>query len=224
MSTDIATAAEFHLVDWWDKNRQRVLWGAMAVALITLVLSFYIWQRDRREVRASEALSSVQVGAATPAAMLQVNAEFRGTAAAARALLLAAGATYTEGRFADAQKLFDRFLAEHPDHASRPAALLGTAACLAAQGKLADAATKYQGLIQRYPNDATVAPAKSALARLYESQGQFAPAMSLYQDLGRTAGNSSFALESMIRLQNLLAAHPELAQAAATTNAAAKRP
>jgi outer membrane protein assembly factor BamD (BamD/ComL family) len=154
---------------------------------------------------------------------LKVEADFSGTSAAARAVLFAANNAYAEGKMTEAQGLFERFLRDFPESPSRATALLGVASCLDAQGKTADAATRYQEIIQKFTSDAAAPAAKSALARLYEAQNQLQPAMGLYQDLMRTEQNTSYGLESMVRLQNLVARHPELTKSPAT-NAVASVP
>lgn len=217
MSTDIATAAEFHLTDWWDKNRQRLVRGVMLALVVALGLSFYFWKKNQREVDASCSLSNVQPGLGAAQAYLKVTEQYPGSAAAARALLLAAGGEFADGNYAEAQGLFERFLREAGDSSWRPAALLGVAASLDAQGKKADAILRYQDFVQRYANDSSAAAAKSALAHLYLTQNQLVQAQALYQELARSEQNSSYGLESMVSLQNLLAKHPELAQPKAAT-------
>jgi TolA-binding protein len=215
MSTDIATAAEFHLTGWYEKNKRQLAWGVGIVAVVALVLGFYLWNRNQRESDASKALSNLTPGQAAAQDYLKMSDQYSGTAAAGRAVLLAASSSFTEGRYAEAQAQFTQFLSEQPESPSRPAALLGVAACLAAQGKAAEAMQKYQDVVQRFPNDQVTSPAKSALARLYEAQNQFKEALPIYQDLARSEANQSYGLEAMVRLQDLLARHPELANASA---------
>ena len=63
--------------------------------------------------------------------------------------------------------------------------------------------------------DARHAQARSALARLYEAQNQPDKALQLYRELARSESYSSFGLEAGIRMQDLLAKHPELNKAPA---------
>lgn len=213
MSTDIATAAEFHLTGWYEKNKRQLAWGAGIVAVAALAVSFFYWKNGQREVDASEALSNLTPGQSAAQAYLKVSEQYAGTAAAGQALLLAASSSFTEGKYADAQAQFERFMKEQPESPSRPAALLGIAACFAAQGKTTEALQKYQDIAQRFPNDPVTAPAKAALARLHEAQNQFTQALPIYQELARNEVNQSYGLEAMVRMQDLLARHPELASA-----------
>ena len=213
MSTDIATAAEFHLTGWYEKNKRQLAWAVGIIAVVALVLSFFFWKRGQRETDASEALSNLTPGQATAQAYLKMAGQYPDTAAAGRAVLLAASASFTEGRYAEAQAQFERFLREQPESASRPAALLGVAASIAAQGRAAEALQRYQEIAQRFPNDPVSSPAKAAMARLYETQNQYNQALPIYQELARSEANQSYGLEAMVRMQDLLARHPELANA-----------
>jgi hypothetical protein len=123
--------------------------------------------------------------------------------------------------------LFERFLRDFQDSPSRVTAVLGVAACLDAQGKKAEATAKYQDIVQRFGSDPGAAPAKSALARLLEENNP-SQALALYQELARSEQNTSLGLESLVRMQNLVAKHPDLLKptvpVTAPTTPAAKAP
>ena len=75
----------------------------------------------------------------------QLLEEFEGTPAASKGILLLANRYYRQGRYADAQGLYQRYL--NDDMALDVfefAAWNGLAACMAAQGQLQQAAQKYQ--------------------------------------------------------------------------------
>jgi TolA-binding protein len=216
MSTDITTAAELHLTGWWEKNKTRVFQIAIIAAVVAFLASFYIWRKNQRETEAAEALSAVTPGADTAQSLLKIAENYSGTAAADRAVFEAAGATFAAGKFDDAGKLFERYLREFPDGSERAAALLGVAACLDSQGKAADAIQKYQDVSQRFSSSPAAANAKASLARLYEAQGKPELALPLYQELSHDQ-NTSYGLESAVRLQSLLTRHPELTQAKGQT-------
>ena len=117
-----------------------------------------------------------------------------------------------DGKYSDAQGLFERSLRESADATWRPQALLGVAACLTASGKNSEAIQKYQDFLQRFATDPGSLAARSALAHLYELQNQPAQALNLYKEITQTAQSSSYALEAAVKLQNLVALHPELLQ------------
>ena len=210
MNTEAAATLGWHrFLNWLESNWKKAAQAAAVVGLVALVVSFYFWRQDQQEIAAGEALSNV-TGTGGAEDYLKLAAQFSKTAAAPRAVLLAAGDLFAAGKYADAQAQFERVLHDYPESSFRVQAMLGVAASLDAQGKTADATTRYSDLIQRYPNDAVAAQAKSALARLYEAQNQPDKALQLYQDLARSEAYSSFGLEAGIRMQDLLAKHPEL--------------
>lgn len=218
MSNDIATAAEFHLFGWLDKNKKQLVWAGGGILIMVFAVSFYFWNKGRLEIKAAETLSSIQT---TPnsdaAAYISLAAQYPRTSAAAQAVLLAAGNLFSAGKYAEAQAQFDRLLREYSDSPYRVQAFLGTAACMDAQGKTAEAVTRYAELIQRFPTDPATLQAKSALARIYEAQNQFDRALPLYEELAQAANYNSIGLESAVRLQALIARHPELVKPKAPT-------
>lgn len=210
MNTEAAATVGWHrFLNWLEANWKKVLQGAAVAAVVAMAVSYYFWNQGQREIVASEALSNV-TGPDTAAAYLKLAGEYPQTAAAPRAVLLAAGDLFMAGRYPDAQTQFERVLRDYPETSFRVQSLLGVAACLDAQGKTADATTRYNELIQRHPNDSASSQARSALARLYEMQNQPDKALQLYQELTRSEAYSSFGLEARIRLEDLLARHPEL--------------
>lgn len=199
----------------------RVIQGAVAVAVVATVAAFVIWRKGQRELAASEALSKVRPPAARTAATLtgladaylKVAGERKGTAAAMRARLLGATALFEEGKYADAQAQYEKFLSEYPDSPHRPEAFLGVAACLAAQGRVAEAIPRYQDLVSRFPQSPVAVQAKVSLARLYELNQKPAEALRLYQELSRGEAWGSVVEEARLRIEDLLQQHPALAAA-----------
>ena len=210
MSTDIAAATEVHLLNWFDKNRARLVQIAGLLAVGALVIGYYFWHKQQSEVAASEAVSKIASGPYAAEAYLKIATEHPSAPAAQRAVVLAAGEYFAADKFPEAQTQFERVIRDFAEGPFRIQATLGVAACLDAQGKADEAATRYNDIIQRYPTDPAATQARSALARVYEAQGKFTDALAIYQELARTEAYTSFGLEAGVRLQALLAAHPEL--------------
>jgi tetratricopeptide (TPR) repeat protein len=223
MSTDIALTASFYrLLNWFEVNRQRALAIVGGLVLLILVVSYYLWSQDQKKDEASEALSAVT--SPDPAGFLKVAGQYPGSAIAPRAVLMAASDYFTTGQYDNAQTQFQRLLQDYPDSPFRAQAYMGLAACADAQGKTADAIQDYKDLMQRYPSDDLIPQVRSALARLYEESGHPEQAIPIYQEQARSQSYNTMGLEANIRLQALLAHHPELASKSAATPAPPANP
>jgi len=217
-----AKAAHSHgfikFLAWFELNKKRVLTGALIVLVVGLVVGLGIYYQSQKEVRASEALSNVRTPVVPTAAPLpgtaeayqKVAQEHKGTQAAGRALMLAGTTFYVQGQYAEAQKMFEQFSREYPGSPFVPEALYGVASCLEAEKKPTDAIAKYEELRKRYAKSSTMDQTKLSLGRLYEDQGKPAQALELYDELVKGNQMSGIASEAGLRMEDLLAAHPEL--------------
>jgi tetratricopeptide (TPR) repeat protein len=218
MSSEVAELPLSHkLWAWFETNRKQAVWGSALVIVLGLIIWFVVWQQGEKEVNASEALSKVTSTAVTTpgakpdaAAYLKVVAAYPKSAAGARALLLAAGSYFVEGKYPEAKTLFERFAREHPDSPFMGQALLGKAACFDAQSKTNEALTAYKDLVDHHPGENVVPQAKFALARMYEAQGKVELSRTLYEDLNRGDAYGSLGSEAGMRLEELLAKNPQL--------------
>jgi len=202
---------------WFEANRKPALWGAGAVAVVGLVVAFVVYRQGEADIAASEALSNVALPQRSGAvrgdpteAYLKVAASHAGSRAGARALLLAAGGLFVDGKYDEARNQFERFNREYSDSPFRGEALLGIAACLDAQNKTNEAITAYKDLIDRRPTDYVLPQARFALARLYEAQNKPELARSLFEDVERNNPYSSLGSEAGMRLEELKAKYPAL--------------
>ena len=209
---------------WFEANKQQAAWGAGIVVVVAFVISYYLWSQGAKAVKAAEALSQVTAASVfagpgqSPSAQtyLKVADEHAGTPAASQALLLAGGALFTEGKYAEAQALFQRFNRDYPGNPFASESWLGIAACLDAQGKVDEAARAYKEAQDRFPNANTASPAKFGLARSYEAQGKLNEARTLYEEISRAEPYSSVGNEAVMRLETLKVSQP-MATPAATT-------
>jgi hypothetical protein len=120
---------------------------------------------------------------------------------------------FIEGRPADAQKEFERFLREYPESPWLPQAALGIASSLGAQGRTNDAIAKYEEVRRRFGNDPVVDEVKLSLGRLFEGQGKNEEAFKMYDEVmkGGMAMQSGLAVEAQLRQQELVKRFPALA-------------
>ena len=218
MEPEVQQSADFYaFIAWAHANRKRLITGAVVVAVVALGVWLYFLNIEQHEQAANNALASIRPTAATtgepeiaPEAYLKVAQDYPNTQAGARALLLAAGANFTAGKFKDAQNEFEQFLQNNSSSSLVDKAQLGVAASLEAQGQIAQAATRYDDFIKHNSGNPNLAQAKSALARLYLAQNKPDAALKLYEELAQGHGLDSWSQEAPIQAEEILASHPEL--------------
>jgi TolA-binding protein len=209
---------------WFEANKRQTLWSAGGLVVVGLVIAFFMYRQNETDVAASEALSGVAMPQLSGVprgdmadAYLKVAATYPNTPAGARAILLAAGSLFVEGKYPEAKTQFERFTREHRDSPFLGEALLGVAACLDAQGKSSEAITAYKDLIDRHSGDPVLPQARFALARLYEAQNKPEQARNLFEEVERSNPYGSLGSEAGMRLEELKIKYPNLAAPVATT-------
>ncbi len=204
---------------WFEANKKPTLWGAGGLAAVILIVALFIYRQGEAEIAAGEALSNIATAQMTGAgrgdsaeAYLKMAATYPNSRAATRALLLAAGRLFEDGKYAEAKTQFERFTREYSDSPFRGEALLGIAACLDAEGnKASEATAAYKDLIDRLPNDPVLPQAKFALARLYEAQNKPELARNLFEQVEQNNPYGSLGSEAGMRLEELKTKYPQLA-------------
>jgi predicted negative regulator of RcsB-dependent stress response len=214
MDSNIASAGQLYsLLGWVDKNRKQIISGAVIVVIAGVLVGFLNWRSKERRIEAGEKLSALVTEAgrdgAKPDALLKLADDYAGTAAGARALLMSAGQLFADGKVADAQAAFEKFLREYDGSPLFAQAKLGIAVCLDVQGKTAEATMAFKEVVDRFPNENTVTPAKFNLAAHYEAQGKVEQARDLYMDLTRDP-QSTYGSESIARLTAMFQKNPAL--------------
>ncbi len=208
---DVATAYFFKVWSWVEANTKQVVMGAGIIAVAIVLVSYYFWRQNQIEINAGQALTQLLVStppdsdAGQPAdAYLKIAAEYPGTRTAERALVLGATALFKNGKYAEAQAQFQKYLDTHPADAFSAPAALGLAACLDAQGKTEPAATAYRRVIGSFSDPNSVDAAKFALAKIDEQGGKLTDAESLYQDVARSNPNTPLGSEAAFRAIQLM--------------------
>src|ERR1700691_5166773 len=139
---EASTFVFFKLWPWVEANIKRIGIGIGIAAVAAVLISFYFWQQNQKEIAAGQALTQLIV--ATPPnvsaseladSYLQIANTYGGTLAAQRAVLRGAAGSFAAGQYAEAQTEFQKFLDAHPDSQFSSQAALGVAASLEAQGK-----------------------------------------------------------------------------------------
>lgn len=205
MEADISQSEQWlRFLAWLEDNWRRAAAIASVVLGIGIVVAFVMWQGVEKERLASEALSFLMVANQAPTgdALLGFADKHNGTMAGTRALLLAAGAYFAQGKYGEAQSQFERFLAEQPAGPLTAQARFGVAACKEAQGQIDGAIGGYKSIVENPASGNVIPQARFALGRLYAEQGQPDLARTEFEELAQASG-SSLAAEARSRLMEL---------------------
>jgi len=210
---ELQDAPAAYIFKLWPKieaNWIRIALGGGVIVVAAMLISYYSWQRDQKEINAGKALTQFMMTAprnvnASQQAdnFLKIAGDYQGTSAGQRALLQGAAMLFEAGRYADAQTQFQKFLDAHPDSLFAAQAALGVATSLDAQGKTDLAASAYQRVINTSSDVTVASSAKFALAQIDERQNKLTDALNLYEDIVRNNPNSSLASEAGLRTVEL---------------------
>jgi TolA-binding protein len=219
MQSDVGQLPFTHkALAWFEANKKQTLWSVGIVMAVGLIIAFFVYRQDETEMAASEMLSNIAVTPATSAgsrtdpteAYLKVVSTYPKSRAASRALLLAAGSLFVDGKYADAKTQFERFRRDYAGSPFLGEAVLGVAACLEAQGQTREAMTAYKELVDRYSTDSNVPQAKFALGRLSEAQNEPEKARNYFEEVERADPSGSLGDEAKMRLEDLKTKYPKL--------------
>jgi tetratricopeptide (TPR) repeat protein len=220
--------AVFKFLGWLEVNKKRVaIGGAAGLAALGLIATL-MWFSKQKEFTASEALASIRipyhpsdpVPPDTADKLQKLAAEYPGTDAAKRAQLIRGGLLYTDGKYAEAQAVFEKFMRDYQESPWIPQAFYCDAVCLDAQNKIPDAIAKYEDFGRRYPNDPLADQARLNLASLYEASNKPADALKEYEKITKAMAQTPALQEAQEKQRALLTKHPELMP----TNAPVLRP
>ena len=119
MQSDVAQLPlSDRLWDWLETYKRQLALGTGIVVVVGIVVWFIVWQNESKQLAAGAALSQVaanqldNTGLRTASAddYMKVAREYPKSLSGARALLLAAGSLFTEGKYADLAVLSDDYL------------------------------------------------------------------------------------------------------------------
>jgi tetratricopeptide (TPR) repeat protein len=220
MDSNATTSVDVYKIwAWLEAHKKQVSLGAAIALAIGLGAWFYFWKQSEKEFAAGEALAKVYVPQATgeasrsnaAQAYLRVASEYPDSSAAGRAVLLAAGSLFNEGKYAEARAQFEKYRREFRDSRFMSEALLGIATCLDAEGKTAEAITAYKDLTDHHPGEVVVPQAKFSLARLYLTQGKPEQALPLLEEVARENPYGSLGSQAGMEAEELKMKYPALA-------------
>ncbi len=207
---DAAAAYFFKLWEWVENNIRTVVIGAMVVVAAAVVISYYFWKQSETEMEAGKAFTQLLVSTPPDSqasdlanSYLKLAADYPGTQAAGRALIMGATTLYVSGDYAKAQSEFQQYMTTYPAGPFAATALLGVAASLDAQHKTDDAAKAYQRVINNFSDPNATDAAKFALAKIDEQLGKLSDAADLYMEVARSNPNSPLGSEAALQAEKL---------------------
>ena len=206
------------LLAWIEVNKRRLIMGGIALVVVWVVIYTYTYFKGQQEVTAEEALSAVfKAPLGNPirslpdaAGLLTVAERYAAAPAGQRALLLAAGALFQQGKFAEAKEKFQKFSSQYPDSKVIPIAAYGVAACDDAMNNLDGALAGYQAVELKYPKDPVGTQAKLAIGIIQEAKNKPEEALKVYDQLAKSDSRSLWSSEAFSRRDLLLAKFPHL--------------
>jgi TolA-binding protein len=201
----------------WAETRQRQL-RLGGIGLVVAVFALYTATHlaKRKELNANAAmfaLEQFEEGKQILAVdYLKIATDHHGTAAAERALYLAAGQLFSENKYPEAQQRFEEYLAQYPGSFWAQGARYGVAATLDAQNKTEEALAAYEAVIGQAVGSSEANLAKLSAAVILEAAGKPERALKYYDELiGRDEQGrpSTWAQEADGRKDELLRKFPQ---------------
>jgi TolA-binding protein len=215
-SQDTESLFYFKIVPALVANKNRIIGGLAAVVLVVLLVLFFSWEKDQKEVNAGQAFSLLWVSArpgTRPADLageyLKIAGEYSSTQTGPRALLQGAAVLFSAGNYGDAQTQFQKFADTYPNSPLIATAMLGIASSLEAQGKTDASLDAYHKVLDSYTDAATLLSAKFATARIYEQQGKINDALRYYQEIAHAAPSSALGQQANLKAVELAAVLPK---------------
>ena len=186
---------DLQLLDIWDKNKKAII---AAACILVAGVSVYLagdWWLEQKRAQQGRALA----GAQDAKDLAAVASQFRGENVGAYALLLLADRQSQDGKYADAEKTYQRFADEYPKHPMLGAALYGKGAARESLGDYAGAISLYQRAVET-PNNSHILDARFAVARCLEATHQWKRARQNYEDLIAAQPNTQWAERARSRI------------------------
>jgi len=160
--------------DYVKERGRTFITGAVAVVIIILAVNYVQASRENTRLEAAallgEALISEQAGDAEQAVRLgeQLLKDYSGTAAAAHGTIMVANRYFNQGRYADAEKLYQSYLTEYGDiEVLVFAASRGIAASYEARQQYEKAAAQYTAYANVHAGEMATSLALMDAARCY---------------------------------------------------------
>lgn len=197
-------------MDYVRDRAQYFLGGFIGFIAIVFLINLFIEKQEEAKLQAAERLGDIVIAEAggDMGRALQLNeeliADFEGTPAASQGTLLLANRYFRQGRYADAQGLYERYLGEEKVlDVLKFAAWNGLAACLTAQGEFQKAAQKYREYADSHADTQPAAIALRQAARCYALAGDAVQQREVLERIARDYAQSPMAAKAREELNML---------------------
>jgi len=165
-------------VEYVKERSQLFIGGAAAIVVAILAIGYVQTSREEARMEATARLGQAAIAEAKgqPDQAMQLREQlaekYGDTQAGAQAMILLGNHYFGQGRYADAERLFEQYLREHGDvDVLIFAAWTGLAACFESQGDTERAATQYRDYAERYGDRMEAAIALADAARCFGLTG-----------------------------------------------------
>ena len=181
--------------------------GVLAVVVVIVAINYFIESQEADRLKAAALLGDVlmveQGGEPTEAIRLaeELVAAYAGTPAAAQGTVLLANLHYAQGRYAEAQTYYQRYLDNYePVDVLAYAAQSGLGSCLEAEGQLVAAAQHYETYAAQQAGTIREAMARMEAARIYGLAGDSDKQQALLEEVSRTFAQYPIAAQARAAL------------------------
>ncbi|MCX7824107.1 MAG: tetratricopeptide repeat protein, partial [Verrucomicrobiae bacterium] len=176
---------DLQLLEFWDKNKKVVIGVACALAVLAAIgWAVFSWWESRR---AEMGLALAQAKDAKDFAA--VADRYRGEEVGAYALLLLADQQYQDGKYAEAEKTYQRFIEEYPKSPFLGSAFYGKGAARESQGDYQGAINVYNMVVNQTAGDIHALDARLGIARCEEARKNWLKARQAYEEVIAAAAN-----------------------------------
>lgn len=193
---------EVRLEEFWTKYKNTIVIGVVLIIAVALISGLYNNYTSTREENATLSINTA-VDAGNIEAVGAVVDSYKGTKAAAQALLLIADMNFQKAQYVQSSELYQRFIREYPQHELFAAAVYGMGSCQQAMGKLDEAIQTYRGLQKSHPREIWTFHAMINAANCYEAKADPSNARKIYQEILSSQAPDTVKLQAEYSMRRL---------------------
>ncbi|MDK3160819.1 tetratricopeptide repeat protein [Kamptonema cortianum] len=193
---------EFHIEAFWNQYRNVIIFTGVIIIAVAIIAGLTKSRSASREKTSAQMLNQA-VDAGNVEAVTSVFETWRGTKAAAQALLLVADMSFQQADYTKSLGLYQRFIREYPQHELVGAAIYGEGSSLQAQGKLDEAIAVFTGLQKNRPDEIWTYHGLLAAALCHELKADPAAARRVYEQILSSQAPDTVKIQAQTGLKRL---------------------